>query len=79
MNKADLEIAENDIDKPTVNCLGFITYSNTINNFGIWLDKSGYLIPQHCFGERTVCLIIQKFVRNQKVINVGKLVVNMTS
>ena len=32
--------------KPTINYSYFITYSNTINSSGLWLDKSGYPITQ---------------------------------
>ena len=44
LNKVDLECAENVRAKPTGNNLSFITYSNTIDFSGIWLDNSDYIV-----------------------------------
>ena len=46
LNKANLEGADTVKDKHTVNDSVFITYSNTINFYGKWLNNSGYLIYQ---------------------------------
>ena len=42
----DLEVEETVKFKNTINESGFITYSNTIYFYGIWLDNSVYLITQ---------------------------------
>ena len=46
LDKLKLECAETGKAKPTKNGSSFITYSNTINFSGIWLNNSGYLISQ---------------------------------
>ena len=46
LDKVDLVCEETVKNKPTRNDSGFITYSNTIYFYGIWLDNSVYLITQ---------------------------------
>ena len=46
LDKVDLVCAETVEAKPTGNDSGFITYSNKIYVYGVWLDNSGYLITK---------------------------------
>ena len=46
LDKVDLDCAETVKDKTTINDSGFITYSNTTNFSGKWLNDIGYLITQ---------------------------------
>ena len=46
LDKVDLVYAETVQYKINRNYSGFITYSDTINVYGVWLDNSGYIITQ---------------------------------
>ena len=79
LDKVDLNCAYTFKAKPTRNSSDFITYSNTINFDSKWLEKSGYIITQWGISKITGFHMVQKLLRNKKVIKVGKLVEKITS
>ena len=72
--QVDLECAETFKSNSTVNGSVFITYSNTINFSGEWLDKSGCLITQWQYSMKNrLSHGSKKLGISKKMINVGKI------